>query len=89
MENLVTIYGVWFFLMLICIITLICVLIYVVHEMAIQRGRSAGGWIFLSLLILNPLIVMFCLLCLGETDEKRRERIFNDEEYLKTWKDDD
>ncbi len=89
MDYFVSVYGIWFFLVLIAIITLIIVSIYIVYEMAEQRGRSIGLWIFLSLLIFNPLIVMFCLLCLGETNEKRRERLLKDEEYLRTWRDDD
>lgn len=82
------IYGIWFIVMLIATITFIVVSLVVINEMSVQRGRSSATWIILSFII-SPFIVMFYLLCLGETDEKRRERLIKDDDYLRTWKDDD
>ena len=49
-------------------------------SMAEKRGRSKIGWFLLSFFLLSPLLGMFCLLCLGETEEKRKERITEEEE---------
>lgn len=79
--------GIYLILIIAFVIGTICVFIYVIYEMASQRGRNAGMWLFLSLVIINPLLVMLCLFCLGETDEKRRERLLKDEDYLRMWRD--
>ena len=47
--------------------------------MASKRGRSVGGWVALSMLIISPLIGMIFLLILGETEEKKIERITAEE----------
>ena len=61
------------------IIFLIYILICVIPaQMAETRGRSVMGWFFLSILI-TPIYTAFIIFCLGETDEKRKERIFQEE----------
>ena len=63
------------------IIFLIYILICVIPaQMAEKRGRSVMGWFFLSILI-TPIYTAFIIFCLGETDEKRKERIFQEEEW--------
>ena len=58
------------------------VLIYfywrLIEIIAHKRGRSAGLWFFLSFII-SPILVILLLLVLGETDEKHRERIAEEE----------
>ena len=58
------------------------ILFYYVYEMACKNGRSTFYWIYFSL-CLTPLISIILLSCIGETEEKRRERLLKDEEYLK------
>lgn len=55
-----------------------CVLL---ASMAEKRGRSVIGWIVIGLLLFPASIVI--LFCLGETEEKRKERI--EEEALIFW----
>lgn len=45
---------------------------------ASKKGRSFIGWYIFSVL-LSPLIGLIVVLCLGESDEKRRERIIEEE----------
>jgi hypothetical protein len=53
----------------------------VVASVAKRRGRSVVGWIIFSFFALPLSIIL--LLCLGETDEKRKERL--EEEALIQW----
>ena len=48
-------------------------------SMAKKRGRSGFGWFFCSL-FLTPIVGIFIVACLGDTEEKRRERIYEEEE---------
>ena len=48
-------------------------------SMAKKRGRSGFGW-FVCSLFLSPIIGIFIVACLGDTEEKRRERIYEEEE---------
>ena len=49
-----------------------------IFPFANKRGRSGFGWFIFSV-IFSPLLGFIVLLCLGETEEKRRERIIEDE----------
>lgn len=66
----------------ILLLALAGVLIYfywrLIEIIAHKRGRSAGLWFFLSFII-SPILVILLLLVLGETDEKHRERIAEEE----------
>lgn len=48
-------------------------------SMAKKRGRSQFGW-FLFSFLLSPILGVIVLACLGETEEKRRRRIWEEEE---------
>lgn len=48
-------------------------------SMAKKRGRSQFGW-FLFSFLLSPILGVIILACLGETEEKRRRRIWEEEE---------
>lgn len=48
--------------------------------MANKRGRSRLGW-FVFTLFFSPFLAMLFLALLGETDERRRERIIEEEEF--------
>ena len=61
------------FIGLICLILDICVGVY-----ASKKGRSGIGWFFFSL-FLSFLIGFIVVACLGETEEKRMERIYAEE----------
>ena len=58
------------------------ILLYYVYEMACKNGRSSFYWVTFSL-CLTPIISIILLSCIGETEEKRRERLLKDEEYLR------
>lgn len=69
-------------LIMLAIIVNALILLYYVYELACKNGRSSLYWIILSL-CLTPIISIILLSCIGETEEKRRERLWKDEEYLK------
>ena len=48
-------------------------------SMAKKRGRSGSGWFIFSFL-LSPILGIIIVACLGETEDKRRERIYEEEE---------
>jgi len=50
------------------------VLCFVIASAAKKRGRSSGGYFFLSL-FLSPLIGIIALSLLGETEEAQKEKI--------------
>lgn len=71
-------------LLVLAIIIILALLIgscAVVASVARKRGRSEIGWIVFSFFALPLAIVL--LMCLGETDEKRKERL--EEEALILW----
>lgn len=73
------------FLAIVIVIAIIVnafVLLYYAYEMACKNGRSAFYWIIFSL-CLTPIVSIILLSCIGETEEKRRERLLKDEEYLR------
>jgi len=47
-------------------------------SMAKKRGRSQFGW-FLFSFLLSPILGVIVLACLGETEEKRKRRILEEE----------
>jgi uncharacterized membrane protein YhaH (DUF805 family) len=63
----------------IIIIALIIFLLVIIVKMANQRGRSGFGWLVLSIII-TPFLCMLFLYLLGETNDKRKERIIEEEE---------
>ena len=69
-------------LIMLAIIINALILLYYVYELACRNGRSSLYWIILSLCV-TPIISIILLSCIGETEEKRRERLWKDEEYLK------
>lgn len=75
-------------LFIVVVIIVVLILLVFVREMAITKGRNINGWIILSLL-LSPIICIVLLACLGETEEKRRERLLKEQEYLKECRNDD
>ena len=58
------------------------ILLYYVYEMASKNGRSSFYWVVFSL-CLTPIVSIILLSCIGETEEKRKERLLKDEEYLR------
>ena len=69
-------------ILIIAIIVNVLILLYYVYEMASKNGRSSFYWVVFSL-CLTPIVSIILLSCIGETEEKRRERLLKDEEYLK------
>lgn len=67
-----------FILFLLIVITFLIVLLTIPVKMANRRGRSGIIW-FLFSLIISPFLSMLFLFLLGETDEKREERIIQEE----------
>ena len=60
---------VWFYVML----------LLTVGEAAEIRGRSKSLWIWIAIFF-TPVISFIALICAGETEEKRRNRIIEEEE---------
>lgn len=69
-------------MLIIAIIVNALILLYYVYEMACKNGRNSFYWVVFSL-CLTPIINIILLSCIGETEEKRRERLLKDEEYLR------
>ena len=69
-------------IVIVAIIVNALILLYYVYEMACKNGRSAFYWVTFSL-CLTPIVSIILLSCIGETEEKRRERLLKDEEYLR------
>lgn len=66
---------------IVCIIALIIGYIFWIHipaSMARNRGRSALGWVLLTW-ILQPLWTIVLLAILGDSSEKIREDILNED----------
>jgi len=61
------------------IVALYIILFFYVGGSAKTKGRSVFYWVILSL-FLTPLLSIPLLYFIGETEEKRNERIFKDEE---------
>lgn len=70
------------------IIAIVIFLSVIVVKMANKRGRSAFGWFLLSLII-SPFLCMLFLALLGETDEKREERIIEEEQLRNKYRNQD
>lgn len=70
----------------IAIIILIIFLITIPVKMANKRGRSGLGW-FIFCLFFSPFLAMLLLAVLGETDEKRKERIIEEEKLRNKYRD--
>ena len=54
-------------------------------SMANKRGRNQVIWFILA--IIFPIYAMFALFFLGETDEKREERIIEEEQWRRMMRD--
>lgn len=67
---------------IIAIIVNALILLYYVYEMSCKNGRSSLYWIIFSI-CLTPIFGIILLYCIGETEEKRRERLLKDEEYIR------
>ncbi|WP_199736782.1 zinc ribbon domain-containing protein [Flavobacterium sp. LB2P53] len=62
-------------------VAILLIIVYTIPvKMANKRGRSGLGW-FLFSFFFSPLLGMLFLALLGETDDRRRERIEEDEEF--------
>lgn len=68
-----------FAIVILAIAALVLMLLIIPVKMANTRGRSATLWFIFSLII-SPFLVMLFLALLGETDEKRKSRIIEEEE---------
>ena len=66
-----------FIMLLFVLYLLFCI---IPAQMAETRGRSVMGWFLLSILI-TPFYTTFIIFFLGETDKKRKKRIFQEEEW--------
>ncbi|MFG5857407.1 hypothetical protein LDB17_04295 [Dysgonomonas sp. Shenzhen-Wh21] len=73
-------------ILIIAVIVNALILLYYVYEMACKNGRSSFYWVAFSL-CLTPIVSIILLSCIGETEEKRRERLLKDEEYLRMMRD--
>lgn len=76
------------FLLVLLVITLVILFIAIPVKMAKKRGRSQFGWGLAGFIGLFSVfiyaIVIIVLLCLGETYDKRRERVEEEEEWRRS-----
>jgi hypothetical protein len=49
-----------------------------VYQVAEKNGRNFAAW-FITSLFCSPIVVLIILMCIGETSEKRKEEIINEE----------
>lgn len=68
-----------FGVIILTIVAFTIMLLTIPVKMANRRGRSGTLW-FLFSLIISPFLAMLFLALLGETDEKRKRRIIEEEE---------
>jgi len=71
--------GVLYIIFWLGIIAVYIALMVLLYRAADKTGRSTGGWTFFALFT-TPLFCLILIYLLGETDEKRRERIKEEEE---------
>lgn len=74
-----TMYAVLVLLLLLYLLILF-LLSLVPAYMADKRGRSYVGWLIFSMLF-SPILGIILVACLGETEERRRDRILEEEEF--------
>ena len=55
-------------------------LLVLVFRMARRRGRNEALWVAISAVFISPVIGAIVLLVLGETDERKKEKIIQEEE---------
>ena len=72
-------FAILFILFLLLVGAVFIWLFVLVGKAADKRGRSSGGWVVFAL-IFSPFAAWIVLLCLGDTDAKRREKIIEEEE---------
>ena len=78
MEELIRMYGFAMFLLIVLVIVEYALLMYSVYKLAQRYGKDATGWAVASFFI-SPLIAFIMLWCIGETKEKKEERIVEEE----------
>ncbi len=54
-----------------------------IFPFAKNRGRNGLGWFIFSVFF-SPLLGFIVLLCLGDTEERRKEKIIEDEKLRQT-----
>ncbi len=74
-EKLYLIYLLLIILALTIAFLLIC---YLITTMANKQGRNVFVWLLLSLFV-SPILVILCLALLGDTEERRREKVLEEE----------
>lgn len=67
-------------LCIIIIVFLVSIVIFIgiVGEAATSKGRSAGAWGTFAFFF-SPLVAFLALICLGDTDQRRLEKIKEEE----------
>jgi len=65
-------------LLVLFVIIFMIIPLFIIAEIASKKGRSTTLWILYSLIV-SPLLSIFFLHVLGETDEKREGRIIEEE----------
>ena len=51
-----------------------------------REGRSGFGWFLISVLT-SFIVALIILACLGDTDDKRQEKIWEEEQWRKQFRD--
>ncbi|MDR2148187.1 MAG: hypothetical protein LBE91_17210 [Tannerella sp.] len=75
--------GLFLFLMFILVAAVLAFWIYfctIPAKITEDRGRSYWEWFFLSVLLISPLLGIILLADLGDMEERREDKIIQDEE---------
>ena len=70
--------GTYILIYILAAIAIVIAIAVCVASLAKRFGRNVPGYLVLSLLI-TPLLVLLLLVCLGETEEKKEERMENEQ----------
>ena len=62
------------FTIIMVILIIVLILINIVVEAATSKGRSAWAWGIFAFFC-SPLVALLALICLGDTDKRRLEKI--------------
>jgi len=88
-DSLLLLFGSYVFIVLALIIVTRVLWLWVVVEMARQRGRTQVGWFFVAFFLPLSFFAGMCLSFLGDTKKRRFERLLEEQRFLRKHLDDD
>lgn len=71
-------YTTYILLLVVALILAFILVYYLIITMANKQGRETVIWLLLSFFV-SPIFVIVCLALLGDTNERRREKVIEEE----------